>query len=85
MPNDKPSWDCYPEHLRPSEPPDTERTPPEFNQELMGEFAGVDWGVEEEPECPECAYEKETGRAASVPHHCDQMAIDAGYYPEEDS
>jgi hypothetical protein len=37
-----------------------------------------------EPECPECAYERETGQGAPVPHHCDQMAVDAGYYPEED-
>ena len=33
-----------------------------------------------DPDCPECAYEKETGHAAPVPHHCDQEAQDAGYY-----
>jgi hypothetical protein len=69
-------WDCYPEHLRPSEPPDTERAPSMFQQELLGEFAD-----EIDPDCPECAYEKETGKLSSMPHHCDQESEDE--HPDE--
>ena len=84
---DKIDWDVYPKHLRPSEPPEEVGVMVANLKgvKYMGIVTGRlssgapnarnitgEEGKEPDPKCPECAYEKETGRLASTPHHCDQ-------------